>query len=305
MKEYFKRGIDFSHPALREKEVASYPPKMQLAMATLIFCVANFHHHSCDGESCSCQAPALSEEQVKETLAGIEGRITGGLGLDADIVAGLNYRELEQRVAGMEYEDTETNALLRAAAEAVAEVGPWDASMEMVARHSGLSKSGLYAHFKNKQDMLAQLFITEFTRIVNSARMQIETSIVPEEQLYLAIISIVDYLRSRPEILVALDWIKTRNVELGMEVPGRLYRIINDIKLEAIRNYDQYMLVWVAQWILFMIVNTLAWWPRVEDPSHDKGDWNKMWARKAAEIPNESFRILFRFIALGLEGANL
>jgi AcrR family transcriptional regulator len=45
--------------------------------------------------------------------------------------------------------------------------------MEMVARRSGLSKSGLYAHFKNKQDMLNRFFITEFTRIANYAKAQI------------------------------------------------------------------------------------------------------------------------------------
>ncbi|MDR0497008.1 MAG: TetR/AcrR family transcriptional regulator [Treponema sp.] len=278
--EFCARGIDFK---LLARGTAFYPSAMQLVMATLIFCVANFHHH----ENKNGGAP--SNELVDSVLAQIEDRIEKGMGLDAGKVAALNYENLERQAAAMVYEDTETNALLRAVAEAVAEAGPWDASMEMVARRSGLSKSGLYAHFKNRQDMLSQLFISEFTRIVNFTRTQIETTEESEEQLYLAIISIADYLRSRPEILVAINWIKTRRLDLGKEVSGRLFRIIGSIKMEAIRNYDQHLLVWAAQWILFMIVNILALWP----------------SKNPAEISNESFRLLFRFIALGLEGLDL
>jgi hypothetical protein len=38
-------------------------------------------------------------------------------------------------------------------------------------------------------------------------------------------------------------------------------------------------------------------------PAQKPGKSNE-WAKNAAEVPNESFRILFRFIALGLRGLN-
>ena len=306
-KEFRSRGIDFGHPALRDERPESYPSKMQLGMSTCIFGIAQLHHHHLK------KGETPGAEGIKTALLELEKQVTKGLSLDVSIVDAMNYRELEKRAAGTDNGETETNVLLRAVAEAVAEAGPWDASMEMVAKHSGLSKSGLYAHFKNKQDMLAKLFIAEFTRIVNFTKAQIESSHVSEEQLYLAIISIVNYLRSRPEILLALDWIKTRQLDLGKDVPGYLYRIIGTIKIEAISNLDRHMLVQVAQWVLFMIVNTLALWPRDESPeteassvkSHVEQVRDISWARNAAEIPNESFRILFRFFALGLEGLNL
>ena len=309
IKEFHDRDIDFEHPALREDPSSFYPFKMQFAIATLFFCVAQFHRRN--GKF---QDPH-TEDQVKRVLFEIEERITKGLGLDARKVAVLNYQALELKAFGTVYEDTENNTLLRAVAEAVAEAGPWDASMEMVARRSGLSKSGLYAHFKNKNDMLARLFITEFSRILNFAKTQVETTEESEEQLYLAIISIVGYLHSRPEILVIMDWIKTERLELGKEVSNRLNRIIRGIKLKAIQEYDIQKLVFVAKWILFMIVNTLAWWPQNGNPSDqaeknsyprtgDSGQDSIIWAKNAAEIPNESFRILFRFIALGFEGLN-
>ena len=295
-KEFSDRGIDFGHPAFGERPSATYPSKMQLSMATLIFFVAQFHHQRCEIEGKSDEN--LAEDQVGRLLLEIEGWITKGIRLNAKNVAAVDYPALERQAAATVFEDTEVNALLRAAAEAVAEAGPWETSMEMVARRSGLSKSGLYAHFKNKQDMLSQLFITEFTRIINHAKVQIETSSVFEDQLYLAIISIVDYLRSRPEIFVALDWIKTGRLDLGKEVPPRLYGIIKKIEIDAIRNFDQHLLVWMAQWILFMIVNTLALWPP------NRTGQCKNWEKNLTEIPNECFRVLFRFIALGLEDLN-
>jgi len=278
--EFRKRGVDFGQMVQKPGETASYPSKMQLILATLFFCIAYFHHQNYEkGEN-------PTEEAVKASLFQMEERIGKGLRLDAQRISALDYENIEKRAAATVYEDTEDNALLRAVAEAVAEAGPWNATMEMVAKRSGLSKSGLYAHFKSKQDMLDRLFVTEFNRIANFARAQIDTYDAVEAQLYHAIISIVYYLRSRPEILVAIDWIKTRQMELGKGVSDEIFRIIGDLKLEAIRGMDLLLLGEIAHWILFMIVNTLAW-------------------RPIKEIPNESFRFLYNFISLGLEGLKI
>ena len=297
--EFLNRGIDFGHPAFTKRHLDLYPSRIQLSMATLIFCVAQFHSHGSNGENPG-KVPA--GEELRCLLSGIEERITKGMGLDRRKVESLDYEALEKLAAGTVHEDTENNALLRAVAEAVAEAGPWEASMEMVAKRSGLSKSGLYAHFKNKQDMLNQLFITEFTRIMNFARAQIETTEVHEEQLYLAIFSIVNYLRSRPEIMVAINWIKTGRLDFGKDMPTCFNSIIGEIRQKVILQYDRPTLVWAAQWILFMIVNMLVlWFFRGEGDKGCSGE-NITWANIVVDVPNESFRILFRFIALGLEG---
>jgi len=294
VEELKTRGINFKHSVF-ENKAGSYPAKMQLLLVTAVFCVANFHYEYFKTD----RIP--NEEAIKAALERIEDLIKKGLKMDGRKISALDYERLEKQASGFVGKNKEDNALLKAVAEAVAEAGPWDASMEMVAKRSGLSKSGLYAHFKNKQDMLAQLFITEFSKIVNFAKAQIETTTIHEEQLYLAIISIVYYLRSRPEIFVAMDWLKTRQLDLGKAMPGRLYRIIRSIKMEAIRKQDQHFLFWAAQWVIFMIVNTLALWPsRLKELNVNDKDWTK----NAVDVPNESFRILFRYISLGLEGLN-
>jgi len=296
--ELSSRGIDFTRLTFGESGVAFYPSKTQLIVVTLIFNISQFHLQ----RQKSAEAP--SEDEVKKAIAQIENWIKKGLQLDERKVVSLNFERLEQQAAEPRHDDTESNALLRAVAEAVAEAGPWNASMEMVAKRSGLSKSGLYAHFKSKQDMLEQLFVTEFNRIVDFAKAQIGTSEIPEEQLYLGIISIINYLRSRPEILMSMDWVKTSQLKLGKEMPIRLYGIIKDIKLEVIQKQDLHYLVWIAQWILFLIINTLAWWPSKKDGPPSCPSESKIWAKNAVKVPNECFRVLFRFIALGLGGLN-
>jgi len=295
VEELKARGISFKHRVF-ENKAGLYPAKMQLLLVTTVFCVANFHYENFR----TGRSP--DEQTIEAALDRIEGFLKTGLKMDGQKISALDYERLEKQASGLVGENKEDNALLKAVAEAVAEAGPWDASMEMVARRSGLSKSGLYAHFKNKQDMLAQLFIAEFSKIVNFAKAQIETTEVHEEQLYLAIISIVYYLRSRPEIFVAMDWMKTRQLDLGKAMPGRLYRIIRSIKLEAIRKQDQHFLFWAAQWVIFMIVNTLALWPSRFKELNAIDD--KAWVKSAVDVPNECFRVLFRFISLGLEGLN-
>jgi len=288
--ELRNRGIDFLRLIPGNK--GFYPSEIQLIMSTNVFSISQFHLLS--------QKTVLTDDEVKKAIAQIERRIKKGLELDEKKVISLDFNSLEKQASLIPHNETENNALLLAVAEAVAEAGPWNASMEMVAKRSGLSKSGLYAHFKSKEDMLEQLFITEFTRIVDFAKAQIATSEIPEEQLYLGIISIIYYLRSRPEILMSMDWVKSSQHKLGREMPVRLYGIIKDIKLDVIQRNDLHYLVWVAQWILFLIINTLAWWPPRDKPCFPSE--SKIWAKNAVKVPNESFRVLFRFIALGLEG---
>jgi AcrR family transcriptional regulator len=295
VEELRNRGVNFKHPVF-ENKAGTYPAKMQLLLVTVVFCIANFHYENFKTD----RIP--NEETIKSALGQIEDLIIKGLKMDAQKISALDYERLEKQAADFIGKNNEDNALLKAVAEAVAEAGPWDASMEMVARRSGLSKSGLYAHFKNKQDMLAQLFIAEFSKIVNFARAQIETTEIHEEQLYLAIISIVYYLRSRPELFVAMDWVKTRQLDLGKSMPGRLYRIIRSIKIKAIKKCDQHFLFWAAKWVIFMIVNTLALWPSRNGKINVADE--KAWTKSAVDVPNECFRILFRFISLGLEGLN-
>ncbi|MFP3089620.1 TetR/AcrR family transcriptional regulator [Treponema sp. TIM-1] len=284
MAELERRGIDMRKIRPVEEDVETYPSMLQLILASLIFWVASFHKHS--------HAPdePPSDEQVYGLIRWIEEKITGGLGLRRDRADRINFEALEGAVPPHLPDDPEDAGLLKAVAGAVAEAGPWNASMDMVARRSGLSKSGLYAHFKNKQDMLRQLFSTELERIIAYAGAAIRVSTVPEEQFYLAIIGVADYLRSRPEILIALDWLKTRRIDLGHSTPPRIYRIFSDIKIngiEVMAGLSESLKEQTAQWVLFLTANVLMRRPP---------------GMAVSEVPNTSLRILYKFVVFGING---
>jgi AcrR family transcriptional regulator len=266
---------------------------MRLIYTTLIFFMASFHMK---GKSLVNEPSEATISKIIDMISNITGQ---GLGYGIDEINGLDYERLEDSIVGT-INNIEGDPLLKAVAGAVAEAGPWEASMEQVARRSGLSKSSLYCHFKNKQDMLHQLFVTELGRIIDFAKQGIRQSAVPQEQLYLGIFSIVEYLRSKPDILVALDWIRNRRINIkpagSMEdrpphVFQRLFEDINCIRANTPQGSE--VLIeesWLSPWILFLVVNTL-----MQGKS----------GRVVENVPNDDIRFLHRFLTLGIGGLNI
>jgi AcrR family transcriptional regulator len=261
-----------------------YPSRVRLIITAIFFLVTLFH------KSRAGEPADPTETEIQTFISFAEGVISHGMGFDKNLVSALDFAELEKTASNQIPPEGENDRLLKAVAGAVAEAGPWNASMEMVAQRSGLSKSGLYAHFKNKADMLGQMFITEFDRIVDYAELERSRSAVVEEQFYLVMVAIANYLRSRPEILITMDWLKTRRLDLGVSAPSRIYRIFADINLkDAVKIPGGSGLTGeaLAQWIMFLVVNTLM--RRPEGTSF-------------SDVSNTSFRILYKFIVLGIDG---
>jgi AcrR family transcriptional regulator len=266
------------------------PLEMRLIYTTLIFFMASFHMK---GKS----IVNVPSEEEKKKIIDIINSITGqGLGYSIKEINGLNYETLEDRIVGT-INNVEGDPLLKAVAGAVAEAGPWETSMEQVARRSGLSKSSLYSHFKNKQDMLHQLFMTEMGRIIDFTKQGIQQSAVPQEQLYLEIFSIVEYLRSKPDILVALDWIRNRRISikpagnLDDKPPQIFQRLFEDINIKPMQSSDGLTEEpWLSPWILFLIVNILM-----------QGNSGQV----VENVPNDDIRFLYRFLTLGIGGLNI
>jgi AcrR family transcriptional regulator len=266
--------------------------EMRLIYTTLIFFMAGFHSKGKSLENTPSEAAIL---KIIDIINSIIGK---GLGYGKGEIDGLDYEGLENRIVGT-VNNIEDDPLLKAVAGAVAEAGPWEASMEQVARRSGLSKSSLYGHFKNKQDMLHQLFMTEMGRIIDFAKQGIRQSAVPQEQLYLGIFSIVEYLRAKPAFLVALDWIRNRRISLkpGGNIddnpPQIFQQLFEEINLKPLQgaplNGSEVMAdeSWLSPWILFLVVNTLM------QGKSGLGIEN---------VPNGDIRFLHRFLTLGIGG---
>jgi AcrR family transcriptional regulator len=275
------RGVDIGTlMRIIEKKYDVDRPIVQLIFATLTFFMAYFHRT----ENSHKKPPG--EEKIQYIISAICKIIENGLGYSIKKIDRFNFEELEARVGAPLYAEGEP--LFKAVAEAVAEAGPWDASMEMVARRLGLSKSSLYGHFKNKKDMLRRLFSGEFRRIIEFARQGIRLSDVSEEQLYLGIFSITVYFRSHPEFLTAIDWIRTRKLDLGKpERKTDIFRLFEDVDIEPLRGFTEDEKLRSSHWILFLLINILT------QPGRNE---------KRGDTKNSDTRLLFRFITLGLGG---
>ena len=138
--------------------------------------------------------------------------------------------------------------------------------------------------------MLTQFFLMEFDRIIKFAGACTKKAGTSEEKLFLTIISIASYLKAQPEILLALDWTRTRQLNFKRAAFPKFNWIISDIKLKRAGADHAVIADQMAQWVFFLVINTLMRRPDGMDFS---------------DVSNCSFRTLYRFISLGLEGLNL
>ncbi|QQO09759.1 TetR/AcrR family transcriptional regulator [Breznakiella homolactica] len=280
------RGIDFSRLYSLENCSGVYPSAIHLAGVTAFFIISLRYKSNCTPER------AVDRRESDEIIRDMEVKISSGLGFNKGEIDTIDFSRLEAIVRESSFEE-EDDSLLAAVAQVVAEAGPWHASMDMVARRSGRSKSGLYFHFKNKKDMLSRFFITEMERITNRIEAAVVRSPVIAEQLYLAVFTIAEYLRRRPEILVALDWIRVQRIDVEIDASPQMYRIFAQLQTKGSGTtipdtYDASYSDKISQWMLFLIVTVLM-------QKDKKG-------RNYSEIPDKSIRILYKFMVLGLEG---
>ncbi|GMO40308.1 MAG: hypothetical protein Ta2B_20180 [Termitinemataceae bacterium] len=286
------RCIDLNHSIFENKK--EYPQRLQLIMSVCFCMLASFHgkshmEHICPGSN-----------DILRCSSAILAQIERGLNFNSSLIDALDWESIEKKVEAFPVTSSPTDTItkiIKSIIVTVADAGPWNTSMTAIAESLGLSKSSLYSHFVNKLDIMKQIFSTIADEIVKRASSLVKCSTVPEEQLYFAIMGIISYLKMRPEILIIMDWIRVRTSDFekdfsrvqddvcGIRNVGTIktiHTIFADIKNErgSILNDDQ------TDCVLFLIVNVLMRRPK---------------GIEVADIKQESFRRLYRFITLGLE----
>jgi len=291
VKHLKSRGADMSIlKTVIEKKYIGDVKVIRLVFATLTFLMSHFHKT----RKSMCKQP--SDDEIKTITSIINSAIKNGLGFSEKETA-IDFEILEKKIDEIGVTlNAQSEPFFKAVAESVAQAGPWGVSMDMVAKKLGLSKSSLYGHFKNKKEMLRLLFVTEFKRIIEFARNGINLSSKTTEQLYLGIFSIAVYLRSRPEILIAMDWIRTRKLDLGKPDKNfEIFRLFEDINIESAQNtaekeaQREQLKQRTSHWILFLLINILT------NPTQTKKNSDE-------KVQNNDIRVLYKFITLGLGG---
>jgi AcrR family transcriptional regulator len=290
------RGADLAVlQVIAGKKYISCPTVVRMVFSTLTFFISHFHKTNNSMEN------PPPDQDIQNIISAVYKIVKCGLKFPVEKTE-LDFDKLEKLVEKIEF-NTEIEPFFKAVAEAVAEAGPWDVSMDMVAKRLGLCKSSLYGHFKNKKDMLRRLFISEFKRIIEFARKGISMSANTAEQLYLGIYSITIYLRSRPEILIAMDWIRTRKLDLGKPDKNlEIFRLFEDIDIEPLRNATEEEKQRISHWILFSLINILTNPnPFTKNTGLEKSEYNNF-VFIAGQEQNNDIRVLYKFITSGLGG---
>ena len=279
--ELSARGITApAHSGIHDERTA----RLHFALSTCFFTVAVFHFERCDATS------PPTENEIARAVSDARSIAARGLAFPPESLAMLDYPALE-RLARLDASETAPgDGLLPAIASAVAEAGPWNASMELVARRSGLSKSGLYAHYRSREEMLKHLFLSEFERISAVMADRALRSENPVEQLYLAMAAAAHYLSERQDVLVALDWIRAQRVHLGREMPETITILFGFLSEAAARGECRLpagRLEPTIRWILFLLVNMLMRTRRMD---------------QAEAAVQSRLRALHANVCVGLEG---
>ena len=110
-------------------------------------------------------------------------------------------------------------ALLRAAIELIAEVGPAAFTLREVARRAGISHNAPYRHFRDKDDLLAAVATEGFERLAKALAQARPGSAIPAakgraglSRLQMSGVAYVKFALRFPEhLLVMFDWPLARN----------------------------------------------------------------------------------------------
>jgi len=148
--------------------------------------------------------------------------------------ARVNFESIEKDAVISENEIPPRDKIFTAITEVVAEVGLSEASMDKIARRAGMTKSTLYFHFKNREDMFENLLENELNIIQNILIKRMNKYVTFEEKLYSFIATFHSYLTADLRILRYFNWIQFQR--LKHKIIKKSYKKIEDI-ISNINNF--------------------------------------------------------------------
>jgi AcrR family transcriptional regulator len=115
--------------------------------------------------------------------------------------------------------DAEGGKLFSAIARVVAKEGLAGATTDKIAEEIGITKSSLYFHFKNKQDMLNEMLLDNQQKFMELFRQQTQVYSNVEEKIicYMGLVGI--WLLQDPTLLTVYTWLWFQRLELQLEPP--------------------------------------------------------------------------------------
>jgi len=202
--------------------------------------------------------------------------------------------EAVEKACRLEVEDLlPQEPLFAAISKVVAEEGLWDASLEQIARSAGMSKSSLYFHFNDRNEMLWKMIDNERhqlgTLFLERSR-QMESF---EERLYAFFAVFAWYLARRPEFLAVMNWFRFQqfHIKIPKHMQGGMDRYIEFLSggLESGKlRSDIFDLPTIARWVNYGLIQELN---------------NMYWMEGLSEKIWPFIRTTYKLFLFGVEGA--
>ncbi|WP_020613826.1 TetR/AcrR family transcriptional regulator [Sediminispirochaeta bajacaliforniensis] len=137
--------------------------------------------------------------------------IISGIGLN-DERRVPDFKVIEEQCTLSERDFPETDRVICAVSEVVAENGLWNTTVEKIAHRLGMSKSSLYFYFENRDEMLWRLIDRERQAFGALVIREIEPIGPFADQLYAYFVLYARYLWGRPEFLATMNWYRFQDI---------------------------------------------------------------------------------------------
>ncbi len=174
------------------------------------------------------------EQQVQLITSGTERVVHGFL----TAVDSCDREEVE-RIAWIHPEELpQRHRILDAITETVLEVGYGAATVERIAHRAGLSKSGLYHYFTNKDDMLAETLLEAQRHFASLARTRFAQLGSHTNRLYGLFVMLAAYAYHDPSTIIVENWLRETNVEVVLPPEQileiqRIYEFVSEMLVEG------------------------------------------------------------------------
>lgn len=167
----------------------------------------------------SHQPRALSEGEQERLATLVEQVCENGYAAAGAEEIRPQMEALERSCAVTASDMPPDDPILRAVAETVAEHGFAEASIERIARRAGLTKSSLYFHFRDRDDMFARLVERHQKRLQELFMTRSATCETVWQRLYCFLEVLASYLHNAREIPAVLNWFRYHGYQLRMRHP--------------------------------------------------------------------------------------
>ena len=122
----------------------------------------------------------------------------------------------------------DSDRIFSAIQEVVSEEGLKGASLEKISSRIGISKSSLYFHFKNKNEMLSKMLSREFDSLFQLLQLRFKELHSFPEKLYCYILVVILFSRNNPSLISTINWLRFHRFEIPLT---------GDLRLQFMKHY--------------------------------------------------------------------